>query len=79
MRNRTATDQQGTVLSRAMRPVNHLVEKFIPWALVFAIALTFMTQMAVVLLLGSILANTRPVRRLLGFLGFLGGIPPSPI
>ncbi|SJM52985.1 Short chain fatty acids transporter [Arthrobacter rhombi] len=107
MRNRTATDQQGTVLSRAMRPVNHLVEKFIPSALVFAIVLTFivavlalaltgsspvliikswgdglagllafMTQMALVLLLGYILANTRPVRRLLGF---LGGIPRSPI
>lgn len=107
MRNRTATDQHGTVLSRAMRPVNHLVEKFIPSALVFAIVLTFivavlalaltgsspvliikswgdglagllafMTQMALVLLLGYILANTRPVRRLLGF---LGGIPRSPI
>ncbi|MGO2002923.1 MULTISPECIES: short-chain fatty acid transporter [Micrococcaceae] len=90
-----------------MRPVNHLVEKFIPSALVFAIVLTFivavlalaltgsspvliikswgdglagllafMTQMALVLLLGYILANTRPVRRLLGF---LGGIPRSPI
>ncbi|MGP5163289.1 short-chain fatty acid transporter [Arthrobacter rhombi] len=90
-----------------MRPVNHLVEKFIPSALVFAIVLTFivavlalaltgsspvliikswgdglagllafMTQMALVLLLGYILANTGPVRRLLGF---LGGIPRSPI
>ncbi|MGO1193454.1 MAG: TIGR00366 family protein, partial [Nesterenkonia sp.] len=79
-----------------MRPLNTLVERFIPSALVFAIALTFivavlaliftdagpvtvveewgmglagllafMTQMALVLLLGYILANTRPVRRLL--------------
>ncbi|MGH3653091.1 short-chain fatty acid transporter [Glutamicibacter sp.] len=86
----------GTAASRAMRPVNNLVEKFIPSALVFAIALTFivalmaliatgsspvlivqswgdglagllsfMTQMALVLMLGFILANTRPVRKLL--------------
>lgn len=107
MRNRTDTGQQGTPISRAMRPVNQLVEKFIPSALVFAIALTFIvailaltltgsspvlivkswgdglagllafiTQMALVLMLGYILANTRPVRRLLVF---LGGIPRSPI
>ncbi|WP_183357891.1 short-chain fatty acid transporter [Garicola koreensis] len=79
-----------------MRPLNTLVERFIPSALVFAIVLTFivavlaliftdagpvtvveewgmglagllafMTQMALVLLLGYILANTRPVRKLL--------------
>ncbi|WP_454852980.1 short-chain fatty acid transporter [Promicromonospora soli] len=77
-----------------MRPVNALVERFIPSALVFAVLLTFvvaalallltdagptavltgwgdglsgllefMTQMALVLLLGHMLANTRLVRR----------------
>src|SRR4051794_34233493 len=82
--------------TRAMRPVNTLVERFIPSALVFAIVLTvvvalmalvltdagpvdvlmgwgdglagllaFITQMALILLLGHMLANTRPVRRLL--------------
>ena len=90
------TKRGGTVASRAMRPVNNLVEKFIPSALVFAIALTFIvailallatgsnpvlivqswgdglagllgfiTQMALVLMLGFILANTRPVRKML--------------
>ena len=84
--------RQGGV-ARAMAPVNALVERFIPSALVFAIVLTvvvmagalvltdagpvavvqawgdglagllaFMTQMALILLLGYILANTRPVR-----------------
>ena len=78
----------------AMRPVNAVVERFIPSALVFAVLLTFvvaalallltdagptavltgwgdglsgllefMTQMALVLLLGHMLANTRLVRR----------------
>ncbi len=87
---------RGAVLASVMRPVNHLVERLIPSALVFAIALTFvvallalaltdsgpvavveswgvglagllsfMTQMALILLLGHILANTRPVRALL--------------
>ncbi|NLS10650.1 short-chain fatty acid transporter [Nesterenkonia sp. MY13] len=82
-----------------MRPLNTLVEKLIPSALVFAIVLTFIvaglaliftdagplevveewgiglagllefiTQMALILFLGYILANTRPVRRLLRFL-----------
>ncbi len=86
--------------SRAMRPVNALVERYIPSALVFAIILTgvvavlaltltdagpvdvlvgwgdglaglleFMTQMALILLLGHMLAHTRPVRRLLARLG----------
>jgi short-chain fatty acids transporter len=86
--------------TRAMRPVNALVERFVPSALVFAILLTgvvailaltltdagpvdvlvgwgdglagllaFMTQMALILLLGHVLANTRPVRRLLARLG----------
>ena len=86
----------GAVLGAVMRPLNTLVERFIPSALVFAIILTFivavlaliftdagpvtvveewgtglagllafMTQMALVLLLGYILANTRPVRKLL--------------
>jgi short-chain fatty acids transporter len=98
--SKTAAPQGGTAISRAMRPVNNLVERFIPSALVFAIALTFIvallalvvtrsspllivqswgdglagllafiTQMALVLMLGFILANTRPVRRLLRFLG----------
>nr|WP_313815813.1 TIGR00366 family protein [Citricoccus sp.] len=83
-----------------MRPVNHVVERFIPSALVFSIVLTFIvailaliltgtgpgdlvvywgdglaglldfiTQMALILLLGHILANTGPVRRALAFLG----------
>ncbi|MET1033961.1 MAG: TIGR00366 family protein [Arthrobacter sp.] len=96
----TTSPRQGTPLSRAMRPVNNLVERFIPSALVFAIALTFIvallalvvtgsdpvlivqswgdglagllsfiTQMALILLLGHILANTRPVRKLLRGLG----------
>ncbi|WP_238695383.1 short-chain fatty acid transporter [Ornithinimicrobium flavum] len=83
-------------VSRMMGPVNTLVERFIPSALVFAIVLTvivmigallltdsgpldvvrawgdglagllaFMTQMALILLLGYILANTGPVRALL--------------
>ncbi len=83
-----------------MRPLNTVVERFIPSALVFAIVLTFVvgamallltdtgpravvegwgeglsgllafiTQMSLILLLGHTLAHTRPVRRLLGFLG----------
>ncbi|MDI3329956.1 MAG: TIGR00366 family protein [Micrococcus sp.] len=83
-----------------MRPVNNVVERFIPSALVFSIVLTFIvailaliltgtgpadlvlhwgeglaglldfiTQMALILLLGHILANTGPVRRALAFLG----------
>ncbi|MBD3944872.1 short-chain fatty acid transporter [Nocardioides ganghwensis] len=86
-----------------MRPLNSVVERFIPSALVFAIVLTFvvailallltdsgpvevtrgwgeglsgllefMTQMALILLLGHTLANTGPVRRLLAS---LGGLP----
>ena len=86
----------GAVLSGVMRPLNHLVERFIPSALVFAIVLTFvvvllallltdagpvqvveewgnglagllafMTQMALILLLGYILASTGPVRKIL--------------
>jgi len=88
-----------------MRPVNSVVERFIPSALVFAIVLTFivaifalvltdtgpvdvvkgwgeglsgllefMTQMALILLLGHTLANTGPVRTLLGS---LGGLPKT--
>ena len=94
-----APQTQGTKsapLARVMRPVNSLVERFIPSAFVFAVVLTFvvalaallltdagpvdvltgwgdglsgllafMTQMALVLLLGYMLANTGPVRRLL--------------
>jgi short-chain fatty acids transporter len=86
-----------------MRPLNSVVERFIPSALVFAIVLTFvvailallltdagpvdvvrgwgdglsgllafMTQMALILLLGHTLANTGPVR---GLLATLGGLP----
>ncbi|REE04692.1 short-chain fatty acids transporter [Citricoccus muralis] len=96
----TPPRKEGTPLSRAMRPVNHVVERFIPSALVFSIVLTFIvailaliltgtgpgdlvvhwgdglaglldfiTQMALILLLGHILANTGPVRRVLAFLG----------
>jgi short-chain fatty acids transporter len=96
----TQARKEGTPLSRAMRPVNNVVERFIPSALVFSIVLTFIvailaliltdagpadlvlywgdglagllafiTQMALILLLGHILANTGPVRRLLAFLG----------
>lgn len=92
-------------LSALMRPVNNVVERFIPSALVFAIVLTFvvaimallltdsgpvevvegwgvglsgllefMTQMALILLLGHTLANTGPVRRLLSS---LGGVPKT--
>src|SRR5699024_326806 len=94
-----STRKEGTAISRAMRPLNHVVERFIPSALVFSIVLTFivailgliltdtgpadlvvhwgdglagllafMTQMALILLLGHILANTGPVRKLLAFL-----------
>ncbi|MCY1158130.1 MAG: serine--pyruvate aminotransferase [Citricoccus sp.] len=103
----TRPRKEGTPLSRAMRPINNVVERFIPSALVFSIALTFIvailaliltdtgpadlilywgdglagllsfiTQMALILLLGHILANTGPVRRLLAF---LGSIPSSPL
>jgi short-chain fatty acids transporter len=92
-------------LAAAMRPVNSVVERYIPSALVFAIVLTFLvallalvltdagprevvvawgdglagllafiTQMALILLLGHTLANTGPVRRLLVR---LGGVPRS--
>lgn len=96
----TASERQAAgnsaVLGRVMRPLNSLVEKLIPSALVFAIALTFIvgilaliftdagpvqvveewgiglagllefiTQMALILFLGYILANTRPARKLL--------------
>ncbi|WP_336714257.1 short-chain fatty acid transporter [Arthrobacter sp. USHLN218] len=104
----TLNQQDGrNPVSAMMRPVNNLVERFIPSALVFGIVLTlivaalalaltdagpvevvkgwgdglsgllaFMTQMALVLLLGHTLANTRPVRRLLAF---LGGLPRGQI
>lgn len=96
----TANRVEGTPLSRAMRPLNHLVERFIPSALVFSILLTFVvvilalsltdtpptdlvvhwgdglaglldfiTQMALILLFGHMLASTGPIRRGLGFLG----------
>ena len=94
-----AQRKEGTAISRAMRPLNNLVERFIPSALVFSIVLTFivavlgliltptgpaelithwgdglagllafMTQMALILLLGHMLANTGPVRKVLSFL-----------
>jgi len=99
------TGRGGTAASRAMRPINNLVEKFIPSALVFAIVLTFIvailallatdsgpvlivqswgdglagllsfiTQMALVLMLGFILAHTRPVRKMLRA---LSGVPKT--
>lgn len=96
---------QSRAFSRAMRPVNTLVERFIPSSLVFSIVLTFVvvilaliltdsrpidlvtdwgdglsgllefiTQMALILLFGHMLASTGPVRRLLAR---LGAIPRS--
>jgi short-chain fatty acids transporter len=93
-------------LAALLRPLNALVERWVPSALVFAILLTavvaalallltdagpvavllawgdglsgllaFMTQMALILLLGHALAHTRPVRRLLAA---LGGAPKTP-
>lgn len=87
---------RGALLEPVMRPINAVVERFIPSALLFAIALTlivavlaltltdsgpltvveewglglsglldFITQMALILFLGHILASTRPVRALL--------------
>jgi short-chain fatty acids transporter len=94
-------------LAAVMRPVNSVVERYIPSALVFAIVLTFVvallallltdagprevvvawgdglagllafiTQMALILLLGHTLANTTPVRRLLVR---LGAVPRSAV
>ena len=93
-------DRTGGPSSRLMRPINAVVERFIPSALVFALVLTFvvmvgallltdagpndvvrswgeglagllafMTQMALILLLGYILANTGPMQSLLRRLG----------
>src|SRR5680860_703086 len=101
----TSNKSSKSPVSAIMRPINSLVERFIPSSLVFAIILTvvvgimallltdagpvdvvkgwgdglagllaFMTQMALILLLGHALANTRPVRRLLTM---LGGVPRS--
>ncbi|WP_209728442.1 short-chain fatty acid transporter [Arthrobacter sp. CAN_C5] len=99
--------QQTSAVSAAMRPINSVVERFLPSALVFAVVLSlvvalaalvftdagpvdvltgwgdglagllaFMTQMALILLLGHALAHTGPVRKLLAR---LGGIPRSPL
>ncbi|MFA4840925.1 MAG: TIGR00366 family protein [Agrococcus sp.] len=101
------TRESGAPLARAMRPINNVVERWIPSALVFAIVLTlivallaltvtqtnpvelvkgwgdglsgllaFMTQMALILLLGHMLANTRPVRKLLTR---LAALPQTPV
>jgi short-chain fatty acids transporter len=101
----TSEKERSSGLSGVMRPINSVVERFIPSALVFAIVLTFvvailallltetgpvdvvrgwgdglsgllafMTQMALILLLGHTLANTGPVRRLLAT---LGGLPST--
>ncbi|WP_380166965.1 short-chain fatty acid transporter [Jannaschia sp. R86511] len=101
------TTSRRNPFERVMRPVNTVVERYIPSALVFAIVLTFVvallallltdagpvdvlvgwgdglagllafiTQMALILLLGHMLANTRPVRRLLRV---LGGLPRTPV
>ena len=100
-----STKPRSSGLAGVMRPVNSVVERFIPSALVFAIVLTFvvaimallltdagpvdvtrgwgeglsgllafMTQMALILLLGHTLANTGPVRRLLAK---IGGLPKT--
>lgn len=100
-----SSKERSSGLSAVMRPVNSVVERFIPSALVFAIVLTFivaifaltltdagpvdvvkgwgdglsgllafMTQMALILLLGHTLANTGPVRKLLAS---LGGLPKT--
>lgn len=101
------TSSNGALLATVMRPLNSLVERFIPSALVFAIVLTFIvaimalvltdagpvkiveewgiglsglldfiTQMALILFLGYILATTRPVRKLLNR---LGSVPKTPM
>ena len=100
-----AAARPGTVAS-LMRPLNTLVERYLPSALVFAVLLTavvavlalllpdagpaevlrgwgdglsgllaFMTQMALILMLGHALANTRPMRALLARLGSLPRTP----
>ncbi len=100
-----SSKERASGLSALMRPINTVVERFIPSALVFAILLTFivaflaltltdsgpvdvikgwgdglsgllafMTQMALILLLGHTLANTGPVRKLLAS---IGGIPKT--
>ena len=100
-----SSKERSSGLSALMRPVNSVVERFIPSALVFAIVLTFvvaifaltltdtgpvdvvkgwgeglsgllefMTQMALILLLGHTLANTGPVHKLLAS---LGGLPKT--
>jgi short-chain fatty acids transporter len=101
------TKPKSSGLSALMRPVNSVVERYIPSALAFAITLTFvvailaliltnagpvevinawgdglsgllafMTQMALILLLGHTLANTGPVRKMLAR---LGGLPKTAI
>lgn len=45
--------RSGTAASRAMRPINNLVEKFIPSALVFAIVLTFIVALMAFFATGS--------------------------
>jgi short-chain fatty acids transporter len=99
--------QSRNFAAACMRPINSLVERYIPSALVFVIVLTaivvilavaltgatavdvirdwgkglsgllaFMTQMALILLLGHALANTAPVKRLLAL---LASIPTTPV
>lgn len=51
----TTARKEGTAISRAMRPLNHVVERFIPSALVFSILLTF-----IVAILALILTDTAP-------------------
>ena len=99
--------QSPSFAAACMRPINSLVERYIPSALVFVIVLTaivvilavaltgatavdvirdwgnglsgllaFMTQMALILLLGHALANTAPVKRLLAL---LASIPKNPV
>ncbi|MDO5740235.1 MAG: TIGR00366 family protein [Ornithinimicrobium sp.] len=103
----TRAPERPNPISKAMRPINVLVERFIPSALVFAIVLTFVvallalvltdagpvevvttwgeglsgllafiTQMCLILLLGFILASTRPVQK---GLRALASVPRTPV
>src|SRR5690625_1828892 len=63
--------KEGTPLSRAMRPINHVVERLIPSALVFSILLTF-----IVVVLALILTGTQPADLVVywGRFGWAAGI-----
>ena len=65
----TSTKQRSSGLSGMMRPINSVVERFIPSALVFAIVLTF-----VVALLALLLTDTGPVEVTRGWGEGLSGL-----